>query len=103
MQISNPQDVRMSLEAAAAWFASVCAAIFVIFERVEKLSSKSDLELYYLLITVERTSLSSPWHIAPIRFFDKIFGTGKLVGPVLFPRLLRVIVFTTVMQPPCWR
>jgi hypothetical protein len=88
----------VSFAAAGAWFISICAAIFVAFERVETFSSKADLELYYLLITVNRTEYGSPWHLAVARFFDKIFGKRQYLHFVDAPSLYRVAIFTLAVH-----
>jgi len=43
----------MSVAVAFVSFLSISGLILLVFERVEKYSSKPDLELYYLLLTVK--------------------------------------------------
>jgi hypothetical protein len=98
MRISSFERGRnVSLGEAATWFVSISSTIFIVFERVEKFSSKADLELYYLILTVKRTAFDRPWHMAVSRFFDKIFGRGNQLRIIYFPSFFRTFAFTSVV------
>lgn len=84
----------MSIWEAMAWFWSTFLGILLIFERVEKFSSKHDLEQYYLLLTVHPSKVSRPLHSAVSAFFDKIFGVGPRFGPIHSPSILRILIYS---------
>ena len=88
------QRPAMSFAVAAGWFISASGLIILLFERVEKYSSKADLDLYYLLLTVKRKRGAVSWNSAVSTFFDKIFDDGRKFGPLFAPRLARVLLFS---------
>jgi hypothetical protein len=87
-------EVIMSLDRVIELYLTIAGVIYVVFERLEKYSSKSDLELYYLVITIKRENVIAVWHEATIRFFDKLFGIGLKLGSLILPRLSRVFLLT---------
>jgi hypothetical protein len=88
----------MPIKEAMVLYISVAGLIYLVFERVEKLSSKSDLELYYLLMTIKRENIASVWHNGILRFFDSVFGRGVRAGTLTLPRFSRVILFTALIH-----
>jgi hypothetical protein len=84
----------MPIKDAIALYLSLASLIYVVFERVEKFSSKSDIEPYYLLITVKRQNIATVWHEGILRFFDRIFGRGLRVGTLTMPLFSRTVLLT---------
>jgi hypothetical protein len=80
------------------WFSATSAAIFAPFAIVEKFSSNSDLENYYLLITVKRPIFSGQWYLLLIRFVDLFFGFHTVLGKLMVPSTLRVMIYTTCIN-----
>jgi len=88
----------MSLDRVIELYLAIAGVIYVVFERLEKYSSKADLDLYYLVITIKRENVAAVWHEATIRFFDKLFGIGFRVGSLILPRLSRVLLLTVAIH-----
>jgi hypothetical protein len=88
----------MSVKEALAWFVAIALFIFGTFERVEKYSSKADLDTYYLMLTIKRDRVGSLWHRAVRRFFDRVFGRGVKLRSFVFPRFSRVLIITGMIH-----